>query len=171
MITEFDHGVDLNPIKHIFPQAPLEVWDRPQGPVDILLGLDNRHLQPAGGLERDGCAVGGLRLSESRFGCGWVVSGTHPSIRKSEHKITPAAKTMMTSISLDTDLSVHDDVPVVKTHFTKFLSTPEFFQAEDLGVAPLRSCNNCQKCPDCNFRNECITRTEAIVVEKQDKRI
>ena len=87
-------------MKHLFPQAPPEVWDRPSGPVDLLIGLDHRELQPAGGLARDGCAVGSLRLSESRFGCGFIVSGSHPSNVAKEHSLTTAAQHMMNSVTV-----------------------------------------------------------------------
>ena len=65
VITSFTDKINLSAVMHLFPHAPSEVWDRPSGTVDLLLGLDHRDLQPAGGLARDGCAVGGLRLSES----------------------------------------------------------------------------------------------------------
>ena len=93
--------MDLTRIKYLFPKVPQDVWDRPSGPVDLLIGLDNRSLQPAGGLARDGCAVGDLRLTESRFGCGWVLSGTHPDITLSEHKLTNAARLMMSSVACE----------------------------------------------------------------------
>ena len=67
--------MDLSQIRRIFPQAPEGVWDQPWGLVELLMGLDYRHLQPAGSLARDGCAVGGLRLSKSKFGYGCIVSG------------------------------------------------------------------------------------------------
>merc|ERR1712082_451248 len=105
MITNFSKQMDLSRIKQFFPQAPEGVWDRPWGPVDLLIGLDYRHLQPAGGLARDGCAVGGLRLSESKFGCGWILSGTHSSLGVSEHKLTNAARMLMSSVAAETDAS------------------------------------------------------------------
>ena len=72
LITDIPAKVDLSRLMDTFPKAPTGVWERPAGKVDIMLGANYRQLQPAGGLRRDGCAVDGLRLSESVFGCGWV---------------------------------------------------------------------------------------------------
>ena len=80
--------INLDNLSHLFPKAPKQVWKRPVGAVDILVGGDYRGLQPAGGLIRDGQAVANLRLTESRFGCGFVLSGTHEDISVQEQKLT-----------------------------------------------------------------------------------
>ncbi len=72
-------------------------------PVDLLIGLDYCHLRPAGGLARDGCAVIGLRLSESKFGCGWIISGSYACLTVSEHKLTNAARMPMNSVAAEPD--------------------------------------------------------------------
>ena len=48
-ISEESVILDLDGVKSIFPGAPREVYDRPDGPIDILLGSMYRNLQPFGG--------------------------------------------------------------------------------------------------------------------------
>ncbi len=60
LITDIPAKIDLRQVANVFPHAPAEVLERPAGQVDILLGANYRHLQPAGGLKWDGCAVDGL---------------------------------------------------------------------------------------------------------------
>ena len=71
--------LDLQGVKAIFPGAPSEVFDRPSGPIDILVGSMYRNLQPFGG--EDSFTKGRLRLVRSHFGCGFILTGTHPSIK------------------------------------------------------------------------------------------
>ena len=83
-ITDLPEQPGVKSLRHLFPQAPDEAFERPTGAVDLLIGANYRELQPAGGLTRDGCQKEGLRLTESRFGCGWIISGTHKTIGKEE---------------------------------------------------------------------------------------
>ena len=119
----------------------------PSGPVDR-----SRLLSPptssAGGLD------GGLRLLESKFGCGWIVSGSHSSLGVSEHKLTNAAKMLMSSVAAESDANNsshfppkggeggdvrgpgggHTELPTTSVHLTqKHVTMPEFFMSEDLG--------------------------------------
>ena len=48
------------------------------------------------------------------------------------------------------------------------LRIPEFFEAEELGVTPARSCRRCRGCKDCSYRAVMITREKEAVV-KRDK--
>ncbi len=80
--------------------------------VDLLIGLDYRHLQPAGDLARVGFPVGGLRLSESKFGCGWIVFGSHASLGISEHKLTSAARMLMSSVAAEPDANTNSHLPL-----------------------------------------------------------
>ena len=52
MITEIKDPVDLSSVRDLFPDAPDEVFNRPRGEVDVLLGCNYRHLQPTGGQDR-----------------------------------------------------------------------------------------------------------------------
>ena len=76
-ITILPPDPDLSPISGLLQGYPPEVLQRPQGDVDLLLGLRDSYLH--------GCTVrqwGNLRLLESPLGCGWALRGTHPDLAK-----------------------------------------------------------------------------------------
>ena len=171
-ITDTPAQPNLKSLRHLFPQAPEAAFERPSGKVDILLGANYRELQPAGGLERDGCQREGLRLAESKFGCGWVISGSHRSL-KAEPRITNNAQLMTNAVVVEgaEDLPADDELDILSVHLTRQLPIFDFFNAEDLGVAPAKSCGPCNRCQDCDFRRKNITREENEVVERQDSLI
>ena len=51
------------------------------------------------------------------------------------------------------------------------LRIPEFFEAEELGVAPARSCKRCRGCRDCSYRAAMITREKEAVVRRVEDSI
>ena len=118
--------------------------------------------------------MGGLRLSESKFCCGWILSGVHPKMSSTEHQLTSAACMMMKSVTTDPQDNLDqgptgDLCPVASVHLTQsHFSAVDFFTSEDLGVEPARSCTKCKSCSECSYRNTNITREESVVVEKQE---
>ena len=77
-ISEESQAVDLNGVRTVFPGAPKEVFDRPHGSIDLLVGSMYQNLLPYRG--QGSFTRGRLRLMNSIFGCGYVLTGTHPSI-------------------------------------------------------------------------------------------
>ena len=71
-ITTLPPDPDLSPVQSLVQHLPPAVLDRPQGKVDILLGLKNWALHG-----RTTQEWGNLRLMESPLGCGWLLRGTH----------------------------------------------------------------------------------------------
>ena len=110
--------LDLNGVQSVFPGAPKEVYSRPDGPIDILIGSSYRNLKPFGG--EGSCKIGRLRLVQSHFGCGYILMGTQPEV--------PLYPVMSCNRAVVT------------------LRIPEFFEAEELGVMPARSCKRCRGC-------------------------
>ena len=138
-ISEDSRAVDLHGVKTVFPGAPAEVYNRPQGPIDILIGSMFRNLQPFGG--EGSFTRGRLRLVRSHFGCGYILTGTHPSISVNENIVASYAKTLVNGATLlkDGDLQSDPPIPVVSCNRTTVtLKIPEFFEAEELGVAPAK---------------------------------
>ena len=90
-ISDDSRAVDLHGVKTVFPGAPAEVYNRPQGPIDILIGSMLRNLQPFGG--EGSFTRGRLRLVRSHFGCGYILTGTHASISVNENIVASYAKT------------------------------------------------------------------------------
>ena len=75
-ITEDTVILDLSGVRAVFPGAPSEVYERPAGEIDILIGSMYKNIQPWGG--DDEFTRGRLRLMKSLFGCGYILTGTHP---------------------------------------------------------------------------------------------
>ena len=75
-ITTLPDEPDLSPIEGLLDGLPREILDRPQGRVDILLGLGSSSLHG-----RTHQEWGNLRLLESKFGCGWVIRESHELLR------------------------------------------------------------------------------------------
>ena len=133
--------LDLEGLRTIFPGAPRDVYNRPDGPIDILVGSMYRNLQPFVGGEE--FTQGRLRLVRSHFGCGFILTGTHPLITARENVVTYYAKTLANCVlAADGDLPV---VPVMTCNrAVETLKIPEFFEAEELGVSPAKACKKCR---------------------------
>ena len=48
-IADDARNLDLSGVARVFPGAPTEVFQRPEGPIDILIGSMYRNIQPFGG--------------------------------------------------------------------------------------------------------------------------
>ena len=67
---------DVSIIAHLFPEACPTVFQRPQGGVDLLIGLNYRQFMPDGGRFAEG-----LCLANTPFGTGHIITGAHKDIR------------------------------------------------------------------------------------------
>merc|ERR1712055_1042166 len=74
-VTTLPQDPDLGPIRSLLAGYPEEMFHRPQGRVDILLGLRSTRLH--GKVVKE---LGDLRVLETPFGCGWVLKGCHPDL-------------------------------------------------------------------------------------------
>ena len=63
-------------LAHLFPEADPSVFTRPEGEVDILIGMDHRKILPDGGR-----FVDELCLAKSQFGKGHILTGAHPRVK------------------------------------------------------------------------------------------
>ena len=77
-ISQESVTLDLYGVRAVFPRAPKEVYERPDGPIDLLIRSMYKNLQPCGG--ENGYTKGRLRLVKSLFGCGYILTGTQPLI-------------------------------------------------------------------------------------------
>ena len=78
----------MGPAARLFDNKVVEEQiKRPQGQVDMLIGLHAAALFPTvENSEQD--AVGNLRLLSTKFGTGWVVDGQHPEVVPSRMRMT-----------------------------------------------------------------------------------
>ena len=65
-VASCGRGLDLQPLRQLFPHAREEAFERPQGEIDLLIGSCDRALLPSGVLE----LVGDLALESTPWGCG-----------------------------------------------------------------------------------------------------
>ena len=122
---------DLSPIRRLFPHLPPEAFNAlASKEVDVLIGLNMNELQPAGetGIDK----VGGLSALRSMFGSGWVIGGHHDDIRYgvSTQMSTAAVTLKIAKILVKPEPSL----------------TPEFWEAEGMGVLPPPRCDSCKGC-------------------------
>ena len=170
-ISEDSVIMDLEGVKTVFPGAPLEVYDRPSGEIEILIGSMYKNIQPFGG--DDDFTRGRLRLVKSLFGCGYILSGTHSSITERENSLTAYAKTLVNCAKISKEYTMGtEQLPTMMCNRSvALLKIPEFFETEDFGVAPSRSCKKCRGCRECSYRNAMITREKEMVVRRVEDQI
>ena len=166
-ISDDSRALDLRKIRSLFPNAPSEVFNRPDGDIDILIGSMYKNLHPYGGEES--YTKGRLRLLRSKFGCGFVLSGTHVDIIAEENTLCKTAKVLVNSVpALDDD--IHESLNVVTCNRSVARPTVmEFLEAEELGIRAPRSCKRCQGCKDCSFRAEMMSRDKEMVVRRLEE--
>ena len=80
-ITNLPRDPDLSPLLALFDDVPAGAIDRPQGEVDVLLGLRSTRLHGVDVRQWED-----LRLLCSKFGCGWAVRGTHSLLQYDQER-------------------------------------------------------------------------------------
>ena len=122
---------DLSPIRKLFPHIPEDAFKALETKdVDVLIGLNMMELQPSGGMGVD--RVGGMSALRSIFGCGWVLGGHHPDIQSAAgQEISSFAVTLKVAKLLIRPEPSH---------------SPEFWEAEGMGVLPPPRCDSCKSC-------------------------
>ena len=83
--------VDVRPALKVFPEVNFHDISRPEGDVDLLLGIQDADLHPilANPTKH---RVGKLRLLTSKFGSGYLLDGAHPEIKEAAYALNPGAK-------------------------------------------------------------------------------
>ena len=157
-ITVLPPDPDLTPISHLVEQYPEEMLQRPQGEVDMLVGLKNSSLHVC--ME---AAWGDLRLLRGPLGCGWSLRGCHPDLRHPAPSLTP-------SLSADAYLMRQAEHGQAAEFSTFHIQTAIDFQERDeLGTKPTPVCMKCRGCRDCTFRHRRLTPAEQEVVAKVER--
>ena len=144
---------DVSAVKHMFSSVVQDKWDqiksRPKGEIDLLLGQNVCGLHPVSFESR-----GNLKVLSSPFGCGFVLTGTHPAIR-SQKVIWNEDVSNIRHFSTTSHNSSHVYVNSISVR-----PNYEYFELDDLGVQPPRRCGNCLNCKDCSFRGHMLTQQE-----------
>ena len=154
-ITVLPPDPDLSPLQELMQGLPAAVLQRPQGNVDILLGLRDSALH--GCTERQ---WGNLRLLRSPLGCGWSLRGTHPDLQYGAPQLPPslsAAAYVLRQAEWDQD-------EISQTYHIQ--GVREFHELDELGTTPPPVCLKCKGCRDCTFRRRRLTPEEQEVVSR-----
>ena len=145
----------LQAVQHLFPGVPDEVFRPRSVPVQVLIGKNFNSLMPSGGK-----AVGNLRMKESKFGRGFVLSGWSRLLSGPPQHLTSAAVLLASATSEPAGLPT----PVTFMH----LRTHTFLELEELGTSPEKYCKKCQNCSQCSYRGQAISRDQEAVVKAME---
>ena len=157
-ITVLPPDPDLSVLRDLLSGYPEEMLQRPQGEVDILLGLRNSALHGSTVEQWEN-----LRILQSPLGCGWSLRGTHSRLQYSSARLAPslsATAYMLRQAEADID-----------QEFQVFhlQSREEFHELDELGTAPPPVCLKCRGCRDCTFRRKRLTPEEQEVVTRVER--
>ena len=157
-ITTLPPDPDLTGIQDLVDGYPAEVLQRPQGEVDILLGLRNSALHGSTIRQWEN-----LRLLESPLGCGWSLRGTHPALESAAPRLAPSLSAAAYVLQLAEPGSCED------AHVFHIGQGHEFQELEELGVAPPPVCLRCKGCRDCTFRRRRLSPEDQEVVMRVER--
>ena len=154
-ITILPPDPDLTPIQHLVRDIPEAVLDRPQGEVDVLLGLRDSALH--GSTERQ---WGNLRLLRSPLGCGWSLRGSHPDLQYTGPQLSPS----LSAAAYVLGQANQDQEEECQVYHLQ--NVQEFHELDELGTAPPPVCLRCKGCRECTFRRRRLTPEEQEVVSR-----
>jgi hypothetical protein len=127
-ITSDIEAVEVRGVIHLL-HVPLCDVERPHGPVDFLVGLNEAGLHPTGGIHK----VGNLRLLQSQFGTGALLDGAHPNIKpKPVRMIKLAHMVKMVDTSPPVPKSVRNKVNLLRNKSEKELGRWGYNVPEDV---------------------------------------
>ena len=157
-ITVLPPDPDLAPLQALEPSIPPAALQRPQGHVDILLGLRNSALHGRTVAQWDN-----LRLLESPIGSGWSLRGTHPNLVYPGPQLFPSMSAAAYALGQAQPLEGQD------ANVFHMASYPEFSELQELGSSPPPVCLKCKGCRDCTFRRKRLSPEEQEVVMRVER--
>ena len=157
-ITDANPPSNLKEARRMFPEAPAEVFRRPTGPVKVLLSMTERHLHSHGGEQ-----VGGLRLSPTPLGCGWVLTGLLPSHGHQAPQLSEEVWALMAG---------QKEAPTQAAVFHLVVAEPPevgFLEAEEMGYSPPPMCQGCRSCRLCEEKRTKVSFDDRMILERVEK--
>ena len=169
-ITSPIDRVLLDDVMCKFPDVRPMMIQRPEGPVDLLVGLDRSSLHP-----KAVTSVGDLTLYESIFGSGLLIGGTDPILKTSAVVFNAKANKLRGA-------SMGQFVKARKINFINHLGRPlvNFLEAEEMGTIQPKRCTSCLSCGDCSNKAVEFSRKqqaelrliqESVSLNKELKRV
>jgi hypothetical protein len=153
--------IDIGHVYQFFPGISYDQVKRPEGAVDLLIGIHHADLFPT--LEdRTKHRQGHLRLMTSIFGSGYLLDGTYPSIKAGQVLQDPESHLVGHAVVLGTFPSMGGtrQQPRV-SHRLHRVSTFVFPECEEMAVHQPRRCDACTSCRKCSDGAQQATRRES----------
>ena len=151
-IMEDPEPIDMSPLKQLFPHLPDAAFSpHMKRSVDLLIRNNFLGLHPSGGQGRD--SVDNVRAYESKFGCGWVMAGSHPSLRADSVQLSSGAVHMARTYKCEISPEL----------------LPSFWEGDCLGVLPPKRCGRCLRCTQCTDPALVHSRKEQDELEMLEK--
>ena len=157
-ITSKLEKVCIDGVIYSFPKLTAEQLARPYGTVQILIGLNQLDILPKGPVLIDG----GLGVFESIFGTGYVLAGTHPSLKQPKIKYSNVAFSMRTAVlgmGQRVNLLAHKNIGQA------------FPFMDEIGLEPPARCGGCRRCQECTVRAQKYSAVEAAELVAIEERI
>ena len=128
-------GIDISPVVHLFAGLSKEDVQRPDGPIELLVGMPYASIHPT---RID--SVNSLVLYKSIFGSGDILGGCHPSLVVKDQlnafaEIVAHGQIQNTSVMCNVCRCKDPGI--------------DFFSTEDLGVKLPARCARCKNCKTC----------------------
>jgi hypothetical protein len=152
--------VDVGYALELFPGYSYEQLRRPEGKVDLLLGIHQAGIFPMIA-DRSKHVAGDLRLLTSQFGTGFLLDGTHKTVK--------AGCVHQTLVSHAKSRSSVVGRPVRLSHRVNRTPGFSFTECEELGVHQPRRCGACTSCRKCSDGAQQLSRkeqSELLMIEK-----
>ena len=106
--------------------------------------------------------VGSLGIFESIFGTGFMLAGTHPSLKQPKVKFSEVAYSMRTAV-------------FGKGQRVNLLAQRALDQAfpflDEIGLCPPTRCSGCQRCQECTVRAQKFSAVEAAELVAIEDRV
>ena len=147
-ITSKLEKVLIDGVVHLFPDYTQDQLVRPHGQVQVLIGLNMLDIFPVGPLSK----VEGLGIFQTIFGSGYILAGSHGSLKQPKFKLSQEAYSMRTAvfgkgenINLIAQRSIDQAFPFL----------------DEIGLEPPARCSGCRNCQECSVRAQRFSAVEA----------
>ena len=158
-ITSKLEKVSIDGVVYTFPTLSAEQLARPYGTVEILLGLNQLDIMPSGPVLRED----GLGVFESIFGTGYILGGTHPSLKQAKVKYSNVAFSMRTAM-----LGLGQRFNLIQAQ----RDMGQFFPfMDEIGLEPPARCGGCMRCHECIVRAQRYSAVEAAELVAIEDRV
>ena len=158
-ITAAQESVDVSGAMQLFPALQeLSQIRRPEGEVDLLVGVQHAPLHPR--LESEENVVQSLRLLTSQFGTGYVLDGVHSGIAPQPLLVHPDVLAKGHSVVGQQIFQGQEGRKIRLVN--KIEAVFNFHESEEMMTSQPRRCGTCSGCKKCGVRAVEMTKKEQL---------